>query len=57
MTVKVRQRGPHIQYDIRFRWPDGTEFRERKNAPVTSKSGAKRWAEERERAGRSVWGD
>ena len=47
--IKVRQRGDRIQYDIRFKWPDGTEYRERKNAPVSSKSGAKRWAEDRER--------
>jgi len=47
--VKVRERGPRVQYDIRFRWPDGTEYRERKNAPVTGKSAALRWAQERER--------
>ena len=50
MTVTVRPRGPHVQYDIRFRWPDGTPFRERANAPVTGRAAAKRWAEDRERA-------
>ena len=47
--VKVRPRGKRFQYDITFRWPDGTPYRERANAPVASKSGAQRWAEARER--------
>ena len=46
--VKVRPRGEFWQIDIRFRWPDGTEYRERRNAPVSSKSGAQRWAQARE---------
>jgi integrase len=46
--VTLRPRGPRWQYDIRFNWPDGSEFRERKNAPIASKSGAQRWAEQRE---------
>lgn len=49
MTVKVRERDGYCQYDIRFRWPDGSLFRERKRSPVASRSGTKRWAEERER--------
>ena len=49
--IKVRQArsGKGFEVDIRFRWPDGSTFRERRNAPVTSKSGAQRWAEARER--------
>lgn len=47
--VKIRPRGNHWQYDITFRWPDGTRFRERANAPVANKSAAQRWAEARER--------
>ena len=46
--VKVRARGKSWQYDILFRWPDGTRFRERANAPVSSKSAAVRWAAARE---------
>ena len=47
--INVRERNGHWQYDIVFRWPDGTPFRERKRAPVTSKSGAQRYAQDRER--------
>ena len=47
--VTIRPRGKTWQYDIIFKWPDGSPFRERKTAPVTSKSGAQRWAEARER--------
>jgi integrase len=52
MTVKVRPyRGTKDKYevDIRFEWPDGDEYRERVKAPVSSKSGAQRWGEQRER--------
>lgn len=49
MTVKVRERDGYVQYDIRFVWPNGQRFRERKRSPVASRSGTKRWAEERER--------
>lgn len=48
--VKIRLRGKNWQYDILFRWPDGTRFRERANAPVASKSAAQRWALAREGA-------
>lgn len=47
--VKIRPRDGGWQYDIIFRWPDGTRHRERKQAPVTGKAAAQRWAEERER--------
>jgi len=47
--VTIRPRGAHWQYDILFKWPDGARFRERANAPVSSKSAAQRWAEARER--------
>ncbi len=52
MSVKVRPfrgRQGEWEVDIRFEWPDGGEYRERKKAPVTSKSGAQRWGEQRER--------
>ena len=35
--------------DIRLKLPDGRRVRERLKAPVASKSGAMRWAEDRER--------
>ena len=38
-----------VEVDIRVRLPDGTRHRERTKSPVQSTSGAKRWAEERER--------
>lgn len=47
--VKIRPRDGGWQYDIIFRWPDGTRHRERKQAPVSGKAAAQRWAEERER--------
>jgi integrase len=53
MSVKIR---PYTkgnksgwEVDIRFLWPDGTEHRERRKARVSSKSGAQRWGEARER--------
>lgn len=46
--VTVRPRGKNWQYDISFTWPEGGAFRERKNAPVESKSAALRWAQARE---------
>jgi hypothetical protein len=36
---------------IRLTLPSGTEHRQRRKAPVSSKSGAQRWGEDRER----VW--
>jgi integrase len=49
MSVSVRPKrgGKGWEYDLRLRWPDGERFRERANAPVTSKSAALRWAENR----------
>jgi excisionase family DNA binding protein len=50
-VVKVRiYRGSHDKWevDIRFRWPDGTAYRERAKASVASKSGALRWGHARE---------
>lgn len=49
MTVRVRERNGKWQYDIEFRWPDGSKFREQRNAPVSGKSASERWAQERER--------
>ncbi len=50
MSVKVRKwkRGGW-EVDIRSRWPDGTEFRDRKVAPMKNRSDAQRWGEDRER--------
>jgi len=54
MTIKLRPaRGkrPGFEYDITGRWPDGSRFRERANAPVkTSRTAAIRWAQAREAA-------
>ena len=38
-----------LEVDIRVRLPDGTRHREWVKSPVQSRSGAKRWGEERER--------
>lgn len=46
--ITLRPRGKRIQCDIRFKWPDGTEYRERISAPVTGKAAALRWAQARE---------
>jgi integrase len=50
MSVKVRKfRTGGWEVDITFRLPNGAIHRERKKAPVASKSGAQRWGEDRER--------
>jgi integrase len=49
VTVRRYKRGGW-EVDIRTVLPDGTNLRERRKAPVGSKSGAKRWGEHRERA-------
>lgn len=52
MTVKVRQyrkRKDAYEVDIRFEWPGGGTYRERRKAPGTSRTGAQRWGEQRER--------
>lgn len=49
MTVFVRKsRWGFIEYDIKFTFPDGTPFRERRKSPVSSESGTRKWAEKRE---------
>lgn len=50
MSVKVRRnrRGDGWEVDIHVRMPDGVRFRERADAPVSSKSAARRWGEQRE---------
>jgi integrase len=47
VTVRRYKRGGW-EVDIRTVLPDGTNLRERRKAPVGSKSGAKRWGERRE---------
>ena len=50
MSVKIRPyRRGGWEVDIRVVLPDGTELRERRKASVSSKSGALRWAQARER--------
>ncbi|MBV9949322.1 MAG: site-specific integrase [Myxococcales bacterium] len=48
--VKVRKYRKTEMYevDIRFKWPDGTSYRERVRSPVSSKTGAERWGQARE---------
>jgi integrase len=50
MSVTVRPyRNGGWEVDITFRLPNGRRYRERSKAPVSSKSGAQRWGEDRER--------
>ena len=49
VTVRPYRRGGW-EVDVRVVLPDGTKRRERKRAPVSSKSGAVRWGQARERA-------
>src|SRR5947208_16590602 len=50
MSIRVAvSRWGFLEVDIRVRLPDGTRHRERVKSPVQSRSGAKRWGEERER--------
>lgn len=50
MSVTVRPyRNGGWEVDLTFRLPNGQRHRERLKAPVSSKSGAQRWAEDRER--------
>jgi integrase len=52
MSVTVRKfRTGGWEVDIRVTLPSGTDHRQRRKAPVSSKSGAQRWGEDRER----VW--
>lgn len=48
MTVTIRERNGHVQVDIRFKWPDGTVYRERHRSPVTGKTASMRWGRARE---------
>ena len=51
MSVKIRPyRRGGWEADIRIVLPDGSAHRERRRAPVSSKTAAKRWGEARERA-------
>ena len=49
VTLRPYNGGPDWEVDIRIVFPDGSKHRVRKKAPVSSKSGARRWAEDRER--------
>jgi len=50
MSVRVRPyRSGGWEVDIAFRLPNGSRLRERSKAPVTSKSAAYRWGEDRQR--------
>src|SRR6185437_14721050 len=54
MSVKVRPyrgdtTGKQWEVDIRFEWPDGDVFRERKHTPCNTEAAALRWGEARER--------
>ena len=50
MSVTVRRyRSGGWEVDITFRLPNGSRMRERSKAPVSSKSAAVRWGEDRER--------
>ncbi|MFO0681447.1 MAG: site-specific integrase [Sandaracinus sp.] len=52
MTIKIRKykgRKDVLEVDIVVRMPNGETVRERRKAPVSSRSGAMRWAAERER--------
>ncbi|HLK41416.1 MAG TPA: site-specific integrase [Polyangiaceae bacterium] len=44
----IGKSGPPWRYDVRFRWPDRTVYRERRLATATSKTAAQREAEARE---------
>jgi integrase len=48
VTIRAYRRGGW-EADIRLRLPDGRRYRERSRTPGTSRSAARRWAEERER--------
>jgi len=49
VTIRPYLGGPAWEIDIRVEFPDGTVKRERKKAPVASRSAARRWGEARER--------
>jgi hypothetical protein len=49
MTVKLRdyKRGG-FEVDIRFTWPDGSPYRDRRRSPVSGKVASLRWGQARE---------
>ncbi len=49
VTIRPYLGGDQWEVDVRITFPDGREYRERKKAPVTGKSAALRWAQDRER--------
>src|SRR2546428_6398409 len=50
MSVRIRPyRTGGWEVDVTVRLPNGSRHRERSKAPVTSKSAAQRWGEDRER--------
>ena len=51
MSVKVRtyRKSDEWEVEIRLHLPNGKRLRRRYKAPVASKSGARRWGEDRER--------
>ena len=49
VTVRPYRNTGGWEVDILFRLPNGRRHRERSKAPVSSKSGAQRWGEDRER--------
>jgi integrase len=49
VTVRPYRGTDRWEVDIAFIWSDSTPFRERKRAPMSGKSAAQRWGEERER--------
>lgn len=50
--VKIRPKrgGNGWEVDLRFVWPDGSLYRERRNSPVSGKDASRRWAEAREKS-------
>jgi integrase len=49
VTVRPYRRGSGWEVDLTFRLPNGVRHRERSKAPVSSKSAAQRWGEDREK--------
>ena len=49
VTVRPYRHGDGWEVDIHVRFPDGSRFRERGKAPSSSKTGAFRWGQDRER--------
>lgn len=55
MSVKVRMRDGHPQYDITGTYPDGTVYRLRRQSHLGTLSTTLRWAEQRERELLEEW--